>query len=80
MKEVITDNKMKCYERIKLYINGMVDDRLYINRVQARLGAITWGMFSNSLPHHLFPGRIKLRHISGVVLGKVKTSKGKGNH
>lgn len=36
------------------------------------LGQITMGVISSSL-HHLFPDKIKLKHVSKAVLRKVKT-------
>lgn len=41
------------------------------------LGQITLGVLSTSF-HHLFPGKIKLKHISKTTWGKLKhISKGK---
>lgn len=37
------------------------------------LGQITLGVLSPSFLQHLFPGKIKLKHISKAALGKVKT-------
>lgn len=37
--KVVRDNKMKCYQKIELHKYGMVEDRLFISRVQARPGA-----------------------------------------